>query len=250
MSLTAVRAELANLGSAEKSRISARFFKTGPGQYGEGDVFLGVPVPETRKVAIKHKTLPLKEAEALLKSKIHEERLCAVLLLVHNYEKAEKEGDVKRKKEILDFYLKSTKYINNWDIVDLSADKILGRYLLNEDRSVLYKLAASGNIWERRMAIIATFYFLRNNQYDDTIKLAKILLKDKHDLIQKAVGWMLRELGKKDERLLEQFLRKHYKKIPRTTLRYAIEKFPESKRKAYLNGKQLFQKVVSKGSKR
>ena len=232
MPLKSLRSELRRAGNPEKAKILSRFFKTGKGQYGEGDVFLGVTVPETRRIAIKHKNLPLKDAELLLKSKIHEERLCAVLLLVHNYNKC----DEKTKKEIVRFYMKSTKYINNWDLVDLSADKILGKHLLHKERKILYRLAKSKNIWERRIAMVATFQFIKNNQFNDALKIAEMLLDDKHDLIQKAVGWMLREVGKRNEDILIAFLKKHYNKMSRTILRYAIERFPEKRRKEYMKG--------------
>lgn len=230
--LNLLKSDLKKASNSEKAHLLQRFFKTGKGEYAEGDVFLGVVVPETRKIAIKHRDISLKDVESLLKSKIHEERLCALLLLVHNYQR-----QPEKRNEIFDFYLKNTKYINNWDLVDLSAHKIVGAYLTDKDKSVLYKLVRSDNLWERRIAIISTFNFIRDNKFSDSIKIAEILLKDKHDLIHKAVGWMLREVGKKDISVLESFLKKHYKFMPRTMLRYAIEKFPEKQRKAYLNGK-------------
>jgi 3-methyladenine DNA glycosylase AlkD len=231
MSLAELRSELKKAANPSKAKFLSGFFKTGKGEYGEGDIFLGITVPETRKIAIKYRNLALKNVESLLKSKIHEERLCALLLLVNNYENNSRERD-----KIFDFYLRNTKYINNWDLVDLSSHEIVGDYLLDKKKSVLYKLAKSKNIWERRIAMISTYAFIRNQQFNDVLRISAILLKDKHDLIHKAVGWMLREAGKRNQQVEEDFLRKHYKGMPRTMLRYAIEKFPEKKRKAYLKG--------------
>ncbi|MEK6850876.1 MAG: DNA alkylation repair protein [Nanoarchaeota archaeon] len=232
MSLNQLKSDLKKASNPKKAKLLSRFFKTDPGEYGEGDIFLGVIVPETRKIAVKHKDLSLNEVEQLLKSKIHEERLCALLLLVHNYQKHSEKRD-----EIFNFYLKNTKYVNNWDLVDLSCHQIIGVHLESKDRKILYELAKSSNLWEKRIAIISTFNFIRYNEFSDSIKIAEILLKDKHDLIHKAVGWMLREVGKKDIAVLESFLKEHYKSMPRTMLRYSIEKFPEKQRKAYLDGK-------------
>lgn len=232
MSLQLLRKELATKADSKKAKLLSGYFKTGPGEYGEGDIFLGITVPESRKIAINFKDIPLNEVGELLKSKIHEERLIALLLLVHNYE-----SDETKREEIYNFYLKNTKYINNWDLVDLSCHHIIGGYLLNRDRSILFKLAKSNNLWERRISVISTFNFIRERDFKDSLKLAELLLYDKHDLMHKAVGWMLREIGKKDEKALVLFLKKHYKKMPRTMLRYSIEKFPEKTRKAYLNGK-------------
>ncbi|MEK6948765.1 MAG: DNA alkylation repair protein [Nanoarchaeota archaeon] len=228
--LKQLRKELDGLKNPEKAKILARFFKTGKGEYGEGDVFLGLMVPESRKVAIKYKELQFGDIKDLLNSKIHEERLISLLILVHNY----KNGNNAQKEKIFDFYLKNAKKVNNWDLVDLTADKIIGAHLIGKDTSILFKLAKSDNLWERRIAIISTFYFIRNNMFDDTFKISEILMNEKHDLIQKAVGWMLREVGKKNQEEEEKFLLKHYKKMPRTMLRYAIEKFDEDKRKIYL----------------
>jgi len=232
MSLNELRNELKQKSNKEKAKLLQGFFKTGPGEYGEGDIFIGVVVPETRKTAIKFKSLPLNDIEELLKSKIHEERLCALLLLVHNYEKHKE-----KREEIYNFYIKNTKYINNWDLVDLSCHHIVGDYLKDKDKSILYELAKSNNIWERRIAVISTFNFIRDKQFQDSIAIAEILLQDKHDLIHKAVGWMLREMGKRDLKPLLAFLNKNYKQMPRTMLRYSIEKLPEKLRKQYLNGK-------------
>lgn len=232
-SLKELQKELLNESDPDKARVLQGFFKTGVGEYGEGDIFLGVTVPVSRKIAIKYKNLNLPDVRKLLKSEIHEERLTALLILVHNF----KEGDESEKKKIFNFYLKNIRFVNNWDLVDLSADKIVGAYLSDmKDRGVLYKLAKSKNLWERRIAIVATFNFIKNDEFKDTLKTAKILLEDNHDLIHKAVGWMLREVGKRSSETEDQFLKKHYKKMPRTMLRYAIEKFPEKRRREYLNG--------------
>lgn len=222
--------ELRLLADPQKAKILARFFKTGKGEYGEGDKLLGIVVPTQRQVAKKYQDLSPKDLQALLNSPIHEKRLVSLLILLMQYKK----GSDERKKELVDFYLKNTPSINNWDLVDLSCGYILGDYLLNKDRSILYKFAVSKNIWERRIAIITTFWFIRNNQFEDTFKIAKLLLKDSHDLIHKAVGWMLREVGKRDQEKEEEFLKKYYKIMPRTALRYAIEKFNAQKRKFYL----------------
>ena len=213
----------------EKSKIYQRFFKTGKGEYGEGDIFLGLTVPETRAIAKQFSHLSLNQLIPHLNSKYHEERLLALLILVNNYQKT-------KSQDIIDFYLKNTKYINNWDLVDLTADKILGNYLLNKDKSILYQLVKSENLWERRISIISTFAFIKNNQFEDTLRISALLLKDKHDLIHKAVGWMLREVGKRNKPVLENFLKQNYKQMPRTMLRYAIEKFPEDLRQKYLKG--------------
>ncbi|MCR4283958.1 MAG: DNA alkylation repair protein [Parcubacteria group bacterium] len=229
--LKKLKKDLRNKADSDKAKVLQGFFKTGVGQYGEGDVFLGVTVPESRKIAVRYEKLSFPEISELLKSKIHEERFVALLVLVHNF----KEGDEGEMKKIFNFYLKNTRFINNWDLVDLSADKIVGAYLSNmKDREVLHKLAKSKNLWERRIAIVATFNFIKNDEFRDTLKIAEILLEDDHDLIHKAVGWMLREAGKRSLESEESFLRKHYKKMPRTMLRYAIERFPEKKRQAYL----------------
>ena len=225
-----IKKDLLELRSPKQAKILSRFFKTSKGEYGEGDVFLGVIVPEQRKVAKKYLNLSLKDLQELLSSKIHEYRLTSLFILIDKYRKS----DEKSKKEIVDFYLKNTKNINNWDLIDLSSGKILGNYLLNKNKSILYKLAKSKSLWERRISIMATSEFIRNNKFEDTLKISEILLKDKHDLIHKAVGWMLREIGKRDLSVEEKFLKKHLKKMPRTMLRYAIEKFDEKKRRYYL----------------
>ena len=228
--LNSLISDLKNLASKEKAIILSRFFKTGKGQYGEGDVFLGIVVPNQRKVAEKYRNLSLKDIQKLLSSKIHEHRLTALFILIHKYKK----GDEKTKREIFNFYLKNAKRINNWDLVDLSAPNIIGDYLIKKEKDMLYRFAKSKNIWEKRIAILATYFFIKNYQYKDTLKIAKILLKDSHDLIHKAVGWMLREVGKRNQKAEESFLKKHYKTMPRTALRYAIERFDEKKKRFYM----------------
>lgn len=208
-----------------------RYFKTGPGEYAEGDIFLGVTVPVLRKLAKEFRGIGLKSATELLQSPIHEERLLALLILIIKY----RGSSVKIKEKIYRIYLKNTKYINNWDLVDVSAKHIVGAYLRDKDKTVLYKLAGSPLLWERRIAILSTFNFIDEYRFEETIKVARILLEDRHDLIHKAVGWMLREIGKKDLKTEEDFLKAHHRSMPRTMLRYAIEKFPESKRRKYLN---------------
>ena len=233
MSVKEIQKKLKGLGKKEKAKKHQRFFKTGPGEYGEGDVFIGVTVPELRKLAKEYKTIGINEIKQLLKSEIHEERLLSLFLLIHRYSK----GDEPEKKRIYELYLKNTKFINNWDLVDSSAGHIVGAFLFDKSKKPLYDLVKSNNLWERRISIISTFYFIKRNQFSDTLKISKILLSDKEDLIHKAVGWMLREIGKRNMSIEEDFLKKHYKNMPRTMLRYAIEKFPESKRQRYLKGK-------------
>jgi len=232
-SVSQLKKELKEISSPKQAKILQRFFKTGRGEYGEGDIFLGVKVPAQRKIADKFQELSLEDLEKLLNSKIHEHRMTTLFILIEQYKKANESG----KKKIFGFYLKNTKNINNWDLVDLSAPKIVGDYLLDKPRNILYKLAKSNNLWERRIAIISTWIIIKNNEFEDTLKISKVLLKDKHDLIHKAVGWMLREVGKKDQKIEEEFLQKHYLKMPRMMLRYAIEKFEENRRKFYLRKK-------------
>jgi len=230
-----LRKDLDLYASPQKAETLKRFFKTGKGQYGEGDIFLGVQVPDSRKIARKYASIPLDNTLNLLRSKIHEERLIALLIMV---EKTDNAG-VSDKEILFKKYLENTQYINNWDLVDLSADKIVGSYLFEKPKDILYSLAVSENLWERRIAIIATFYFIKRGFYEDTLKIAKTLLNDHHDLIHKAVGWMLREIGKRCSReVLEQFLFVNYKQMPRTMLRYAIERLPEGLRLQYLNGEK------------
>jgi 3-methyladenine DNA glycosylase AlkD len=230
--LDQIKREMSQLSDPDRAKNLSWFFKTGKGQYGEGDVFLGIPVPEQRKVAKKYTDLSLGDLQELLDSKIHENRFTALLILISKYRKAEESG----KKEIFDFYLKNTENVNNWDLVDLSAPRIVGDYLLSKERSVLYKLAKSKSLWERRISILSTFTFIGNNDFEDALNISELLLHDEHDLIHKAVGWMLREIGKRDQEVEERFLRKYCMHMPRTMLRYAIEKFDEKKRKFYLAG--------------
>jgi len=292
--LLQLKKDLKKLANPEKAKILQRFFKTGKGEYGEGDVFIGIVVPKLREIARKYFTLDLKDVKQLIESKVHEERMIAIFILVDKYEKTN------HKKIVFHFYIKNIKYINNWDLVDLSAPKIVGRHLYDFDinstsqlrvsddaqfsgssrllnssskpdgnMSIIYRLASnsiavnakkkvseetmksifrkgirpldilsllakSENIWERRIAVLATFWFIKNNKFDESLKISEILLSDKHDLIHKAIGWMLREIGKRDLDVEIGFLNKYSKKMPRTMLRYAIEKFPEKQRLAYL----------------
>jgi len=232
--LEKISKELKNLGNKPQAAILQRFFKTAKGQYGEGDIFLGIKVPVSRQVAKKHTDLALKDVSVLLKNKIHEFRLVALLILVEKYQKTD---DRKIKAKIVDFYLKHTKHINNWDLVDLSVAKILGDYLLldNKKNEILDKLAASKNLWERRMAMVATYAFIQKGRAEEALALAKKLLKDDQDLMHKAVGWMLREVGKRvDRQKLINFLDKEAKNMPRTALRYAIEHLSPQERENYL----------------
>lgn len=229
--LAELRKELEKNADPKQAANLQWFFKTGKGEYGEGDVFLGLKVPVLRSIAKNYKELTLGEIQELLDSKIHEHRMIALFILIGKYERA----DEAEKKQIFDFYLRNTRNINNWDLVDLSAPNIVGEYLADKDRSILYKLAKSKELWERRIAILATFAFIKRKESKDSLAIAELLLKDKHDLIHKATGWMLREVGKRvsqeDE---ERFLRKHYQQMPRTMLRYAIEKFDAKKKEFYM----------------
>ena len=231
--LIELRKKIKSLGNPEISKTLKWFFKTGKGEYGEGDVFAGLKVPTQRKLAKEFRDLDFADLKMLLSSPVHEERLISLLILVDRFAKSSE----KKKQIIFRFYLKNRKGINNWDLVDLSAPKIMGKYLLEKDKSILFKFALSKNLWERRIAILSTYEFIRNEDYYTTLRIAEILLEDNHDLIHKAVGWMLREIGNKNLMAEENFLKIHYNKIPRTMLRYAIEKFPETKRKKYLQGK-------------
>lgn len=226
-----VEDELLKLKNPQKAQILQRFFKTGKGEYGEGDIFLGIVVPKQREVAKKYQELNLINLQKLLQSKIHEHRLTALFILILKYKKA----DEKLKKEIFDLYLKNSEKVNNWDLVDLSAPNIIGDYLFDKNKSILYKMAKSNCLWEKRIAVLSTYYFIKNNQFDETLKIAEILIDDKHDLMHKAVGWMLREVGKRDQLKEEEFLERNCKKMPRTMLRYALEKFSQDKRKHYLS---------------
>jgi 3-methyladenine DNA glycosylase AlkD len=224
------QARLRSLGNPRDAAFLAGFFKTGPGEYGEEDAFVGVRVPVIRRVAKEFKSLPLREVVRLLHSKLHEERLAALAILVLQTAR----GDAETRKHVYDLYLANTKYINNWDLVDLSAPHLVGAYLEDKSRKPLYRLAASSWLWDRRISILATFYFIRHGDFDDTLAIAEMLLDDQEDLIHKAVGWMLREVGKRDQVVLEAFLQEHCRIMPRTMLRYAIERFSEKKRRAYL----------------
>lgn len=229
--LVQLKKDLHKAANPKQAKILQRFFKTGKGEYGEGDVFLGIKVPVQRQFVKKYYDLPLKDVQQLLKSKIHEHRLVGVLILVVQYT----QGDEATKKRIYMMYLQNTHNVNNWDLVDLSAPNIVGQYLLDKPRKKLYTLARSKLLWERRIAILATLRFIRQNDFSDLYRLSSILIKDEHDLIHKAVGWMLREAGKRDQKKLEAFLTKYSKQMPRTMLRYAIERFSETKRKFYMN---------------
>ena len=223
---------LRDLADPSIAEHSQRFFKTEKGEYGEGDLFLGIRVPLLRQQAKIYEDVALKEVQYLLKSAFHEERLCALLLLVRKFSK----GSERERASIYQIYLNNTQYINNWDLVDSSAYHIVGAYLSDKDKQPLYKLSESDNLWERRIAIVSTFYLIRKHQFEETLNLSKRLLADKEDLIHKAVGWMLRESGKRDLAVEKAFLKVHYKAMPRTMLRYAIEKFPQPERKQYLAG--------------
>lgn len=227
-----IHSQLKKLSSTRQAKIAQWFFKTGPGEYAEGDQFLGIRVPVLRKVAKEFRSISVEQTTSLLKSSFHEERLLALFILKDLFAK----GDESRQRKIYKLYLDHIKYINHWDLVDISAGDIVGRFLLEKDKKTLYRLAKSKSLWERRIAIMATYYLIKCDEYFETLKLAKMLLEDKEDLIHKAVGWMLREIGKRDTKTEEVFLKQHYKNMPRTMLRYAIEKFPKSKRQMYLKG--------------
>lgn len=232
MSLAAIRKEIRALGSPKRAKSSLRFFRTGPGEYGEGDKFLGLTVPEMRAIARQYRTLDHDAVVELLQSPWHEERLVALVLLVDAYQR----GDKLQRDRIHRAYLANTNRINNWDLVDSSAGAIVGGHLTASEISLLDRLARSKDLWERRIAIVATFHFIKHNEFAPTLRIAEMLLGDSHDLIHKAVGWMLREVGKKDRNVLDAFLMKQYRVMPRTMLRYAIERHPESTRKRYLAG--------------
>ena len=228
-----IQNELMALANPRKAVILARFFKTGKGEYAEGDIFLGVMVPDTRRIAKKYATLSHHGIRRLLTSKYHEKRFVALLIMIEQFKK----GDQETKNRIYHTYLTHTAYINNWDLVDLSAKHIVGAFLEPKPKNMLSILASSQNLWERRIAILATFYYIDRGHYVDTLRIARMLLDDKHDLIHTAVGWMLREVGKQcSQKILEDFLKKRYKKMPCTMLRYAIERLPAARRNAYLRG--------------
>lgn len=230
MTVQDISKSLRSLSNREIAEHSQRYFKTGKGQYGEGDQFLGIRVPILREQAQKFKNAALADIQVLLGSVYHEERLCALLMLVQKYSKA----DEREQKILYDFYLKNTRHINNWDLVDFSSYLIVGAYLADKDKKPLYLLARSRSLWERRIAITSTFHFIKNHQFADTLAVAEMLLEDPEDLMHKATGWMLREVGKRNEGILKKFLDVHGAQMPRTMLRYAIEKFPENERRKYL----------------
>ena len=227
-----IRQAFRHLSDPQRARQALRFFRTGPGEYGEGDRFLGITVPQIRDTVKRCGGLHQKDIIRLLQSPYHEERLLAALVLVQRF----KQGDPNQQETLYQLYMKHKKYINGWDLVDLSAPNIVGTYLLDKDKKRLYQLAVSKNLWERRMAILATLAFIKQGRFDDTLAIADILLEDRHDLIHKAVGWMLREIGKRDLAAEEAYLKDRYHRMPRTMLRYAIEKFVEIRRQQYLKG--------------
>lgn len=229
----AVIADMKALADPERAAHSQRFFKTAPGEYGDGDHFLGIRVPETRNVARRHRGLSQSDVIQLLKSRFHEIRLLALIMLVDRFKKA----DERTQKQIYDLYMQNRARVNNWDLVDTSAPTIVGGYLSGRSHTILFKLARSDNLWDRRIAILATFKFIDERDFDDALKIAELVLDDHEDLIHKATGWMLREIGNRDRVTEERFLRRHYQDMPRTMLRYAIEKFPETVRKRYLQGR-------------
>lgn len=220
------------LGDPQHALILKRFFKTGPGEYGEGDTFIGLRVPALRKLSREFSTLPVSEAIRLLHSPLHEARFLALLIFVRYYAA----GDAPLRERIFTEYLQNTRFINNWDLVDVSAEHIVGAHVLNSGRERLHVLAESPLLWERRIAVMATFHFIKRGEFDETLRIAEMLLRDPEDLLHKATGWMLREIGKRDQPVEESFLRAHYRVMPRTMLRYAIEKFPQELRQQYLRG--------------
>ena len=232
MDVLYVQQRLRELADPEQAQNLQRYFKTSPGGYGEGDRFLGLRVPVLRKVAREFRGLPLPEVQKLLVSPFHEERLVALLLLVQAFSK----GDASLRTRIYNLYLSHTEFVNNWDLVDTSAEHIVGAYLWDRNRDPLHALARSPLLWERRIAIMATFHYIKKGSFDETLRLSAMLVNDREDLIHKAVGWMLREIGERDRACEEAFLQRHYETMPRTMLRYAIEKFPEALRQQYLKG--------------
>jgi 3-methyladenine DNA glycosylase AlkD len=227
-----IKKDLQALSNPEKAAFLPRFFKALPGGYAEGDIFIGVTVPNIRAVARRYPDLTLPNVKRLLSSGIHEHRLTALLILADQFTRAGKS----MREKIAAFYLDNLKHVNNWDLVDLSAHKVLGAFLFDRDRTILYILCRSDHLWSQRVSIMSTFFFIRKGQFDDTFRLAAELLSHRHDLIHKAVGWMLREVGKRDKKAEVIFLKKHYREMPRTMLRYAIEKFPYEERQRYLKG--------------
>ena len=242
MQVNTIISDLSAIADPDIAQHSHRFFKTGEGEYGAGDKFLGIRVPVLRQKIKEYKTATADDAFELLKNQYHEVRLFAVLLLVRLFERAKKAPI--QQQYIVEGYLSHTQYINNWDIVDSSAHKILGCYLLEKDRTILHQLSRSTNIWEKRIAMMATYTFIKQGDFEDTLLIAQTLLLDKHDLIHKIVGWMLREVGNINKTVEVEFLNKHYQKMPRTMLRYAIEKFDKAERQRYLQGKVSFNVVT------
>lgn len=232
MSVDEIHAKLQALADPERAAVLRRFFKTGPGQYGEGDVFLGLRVPQVRRLAGIYRSLPPTEALRLLQSPIHEARLLALILLIRLYVR----GDAPLKETIYGEYLRNTRFINSWDLVDVSAEHIVGAHLRSGSRARLHALAVSPLLWDRRISIMATFHFIKHSEFEETLHIAQLLLHDPEDLIHKAVGWMLREIGKRHRPAEERFLREHCRTMPRTMLRYAVERFPEELRQCYLKG--------------
>jgi len=228
--LDELKAELERLSDPKQAEKLQGFFKTGKGQYGEGDIFLGVRVPDQRKTAKKFKYASISDSIELLQSGIHEHRLTALFLLVEKFKK----GDMETRRHIVDLYLENTNQVNNWDLVDSSAHKILGAWLLDKPRDILYELVKSESLWERRIAVIATFAFIPQGDFEDALALSELLLDDSHDLIHKATGWALREVGKRDQQALEDFLMKHYLSMPRTMLRYSLERLPKDRKDFYM----------------
>jgi len=233
MTIEPVQVRLQALANKDNAEIAQKFFKTGTGEYGEGDRFLGIRVPVLRKLAKEYRETSITESDQLLKSTFHEARLLALLLLVQHY----RAGEEPVRKRIYTLYLKRTQQINNWDLVDTSAEHIVGAYLMDKDKEPLTKLALAKDLWQRRIAVMATFHFIKQDEFSETLRVAELLLQDQEDLIHKAVGWMLREVGKRDLSVEEGFLKRHYQEMPRTMLRYAIEKFPEERRQCYLQGR-------------
>lgn len=233
MTAAFVLSELLSMANPEKATFLQRFFKTGPGQYAEGDVFLGLVVPLTRSIAKANKQTPLSELQLLMESEYHEARLCALLIVMEQFKKASQT----ERKALFDFYIKNASRINNWDLVDVTCPHVVGVYLLDKDRSLLYELAESDNLWEQRIAMVSTVTFIRSREYTDTLALAERLMTHTHDLMHKAVGWMLREVGKKDRATLTDFLEQYATQLPRTALRYAIEHYPEEQRQYFLKKK-------------
>lgn len=232
MTRDALERELRQAGTPERAAGAARFFKTGAGEYGEGDVFIGIPVPALRRIALQYRDLPLHEVQQLLQAAEHEFRSAALEILVSQH----KRGDAKTRRQVLKFYLANTKHINNWDLVDCSCREIVGEALKAGSRTLLDRLVRSRSLWERRIAMISTMALVWEGEFDDALRIAEALLDDRHDLIHKAIGWVLRELGDEDRGALLRFLSQHYRRIPRTTLRYAIEHFSAAERLRLMQG--------------